>query len=584
MKTLSNKKLNNGITLIALVITIIVLLILAGVAISTLTGENGILTKVNDAKIESEKAEAREKIQLEMAASVDNTGKFDRDKAIENLEKNLGLTVSRGAVTKNADGTLTVKLNGYEFKVYENGKVDKGTAIGEDNKQEDNNLPETEEVGAWTKLNKVSKTGGFDSSKGVNAPKLGSELTAVTLTTDVSDYTTNGTWYNYEAQTGTTESGGTSKWANAVTTDTDGSITGYYVWIPRYAYKITKGYHGAGLTYTDNRTTEAGTIEVKFLKGTTNEFADGTGTAETNPANITYTDGVQDQWLVHPAFLSDASIGGGFGSKSGSNDGITGIWVAKFEISAVIDEADKSSRQIGEISTEQQIKLRVLPGVQSSSIKNIGTMYEFAYNMNRTSDSHMLKNSEWGAVAYLAHSKYGRNGTEIAINNTYYEGEGPRGDTYTGGSNTETGYLSNGIQSTTGNAYGIYDINGGKGEYVAAYVNNGNSNLTNYGGTLYTTTDMKYKNVYTKSSSGDIADNYSLSENIKGDAVYETSNIGNSNSSWHSDYSSFPYSDYPFFGRGGYGYNGSDAGTFFFDYSNGYADLSISFRSCLVVG
>ena len=44
------KKFQNGITLIALVITIIVLLILAGVSIATLTGENGILTRANDAK------------------------------------------------------------------------------------------------------------------------------------------------------------------------------------------------------------------------------------------------------------------------------------------------------------------------------------------------------------------------------------------------------------------------------------------------------------------------------------------------------------------------------------------------------
>ena len=43
-------KTNKGITLIALVITIIVLLILAGVTIATLTGDNGILTKAQNAK------------------------------------------------------------------------------------------------------------------------------------------------------------------------------------------------------------------------------------------------------------------------------------------------------------------------------------------------------------------------------------------------------------------------------------------------------------------------------------------------------------------------------------------------------
>ena len=58
-----NKK-NNGITLIALVITIIVLLILAGVSIATLTGENGILTRANESKTQTEIGEEEEAIRL----------------------------------------------------------------------------------------------------------------------------------------------------------------------------------------------------------------------------------------------------------------------------------------------------------------------------------------------------------------------------------------------------------------------------------------------------------------------------------------------------------------------------------------
>ena len=54
------KRQENGITLIALVITIIVLLILAGVAIATLTGDNSIIKKANDAKVENEKAEIKD--------------------------------------------------------------------------------------------------------------------------------------------------------------------------------------------------------------------------------------------------------------------------------------------------------------------------------------------------------------------------------------------------------------------------------------------------------------------------------------------------------------------------------------------
>ena len=53
-------KENKGITLIALVITIIVLLILAGVSIAMLTGENGILTQANKAKVETRGAAVQE--------------------------------------------------------------------------------------------------------------------------------------------------------------------------------------------------------------------------------------------------------------------------------------------------------------------------------------------------------------------------------------------------------------------------------------------------------------------------------------------------------------------------------------------
>lgn len=61
-------KENKGITLIALVITIIVLLILAGVSIAMLTGNNGILTKANTSQSATNNAEAKEKIDMELNA------------------------------------------------------------------------------------------------------------------------------------------------------------------------------------------------------------------------------------------------------------------------------------------------------------------------------------------------------------------------------------------------------------------------------------------------------------------------------------------------------------------------------------
>jgi type II secretory pathway pseudopilin PulG len=61
-------KKQNGITLIALVITIIVLLILAGITIAMLTGENGLLTKANSAKVTDLEAKATEQLRLAVAA------------------------------------------------------------------------------------------------------------------------------------------------------------------------------------------------------------------------------------------------------------------------------------------------------------------------------------------------------------------------------------------------------------------------------------------------------------------------------------------------------------------------------------
>ena len=79
----------------------------------------------------------------------------------------------------------------------------------------------------------------------------------------------------------------------------------------------------------------------------------------------------------------------------------------------------------------------------------------------------MMKNDEWGAVAYLSKSKYGKQNEEVDINSdsSYYTGGG-----------SGNAYVTNVGQSTTGTVHGVYDMSGGAWEYVAAYVNNGNSN------------------------------------------------------------------------------------------------------------
>ena len=90
MESISKFKKNlgsRGITLIALVITIIVLLILAGISIVTLIGDNGILTKANDAETDTTRAKAEEEIKLAVMASRNKDGKFDVDIFKEEIKK-----------------------------------------------------------------------------------------------------------------------------------------------------------------------------------------------------------------------------------------------------------------------------------------------------------------------------------------------------------------------------------------------------------------------------------------------------------------------------------------------------------------
>ena len=198
----------------------------------------------------------------------------------------------------------------------------------------------------------------------------------------------------------------------------------------------------------------------------------------------------------------------------------------------------------------------------------------------------MMKNDEWGAVAYLSKSKYGKQNEEVWINNSGSYITGSAGNSASAGRNTGTtnDYTSTqGVKaSTTGTVYGVYDMSGGAWEYVAGYVNNGHGNLTSYGSSLVNG-DAKTKNVYSKASSDNNTNNYNANSGKYGDAVYETSANGNSsNSSWYGDYSLFPYTRYPFFGRGGCYNDGTDAGVFYFSYYGGNSNRYNSFRPVLV--
>ena len=113
-----------GITLIALVITIIVLLILAGVSIAMLTGENGILNQAQEAKEQTEYKSAEEKVKLAIMGARANDGQI----TVAELKTEVGY--QGGSVTGDTF-PVEVQMDGHTFTVDANGVIsDKGTGGG----------------------------------------------------------------------------------------------------------------------------------------------------------------------------------------------------------------------------------------------------------------------------------------------------------------------------------------------------------------------------------------------------------------------------------------------------------------------
>ena len=375
----------------------------------------------------------------------------------------------------------------------------------------------------------------------------------------------------------------TNNWANAITAD--GSM---WVWIPRYAYKITY-YTDSNYTTTTINKTQYGKIDVAFVKyeNGQNMFLNSTDSGEIT-SDPTEVGAGTEKWLVHPAFINDSS--NNF-ANGGWDRELSGIWVGKFEATGT-----KTKDSDGNVT---EATISVMPGVSALRDMKIKDQFKYAklatFGESVSAEnlgSHMAKNSEWGATVYLAYSKYGTNGYDVGKNSS--------DNCYTGGTNTQTNiYSTNYGQSTTNNPYGVYDLRGGSYEYVASYVNYGSSDsyLSIYGGTtsgeLYGSSDeqstsTKYKTVYTASGTSE-SDSYNLlvtgNTTKKGDAVYETSTNYQNSTSWNngtgnSADSYFPHVTHSFFIRGGDS-SYQHTGMFSFGNNAGHSFNVYSFRLIL---
>ena len=552
-------KYNSGITLIALIITIIILLILAGVTINFVLSENGILNK---SKYASEK--------YTNAQTEENAGLDDVENRINNII--------------NGGGS---------------------SSIGD----------------TW------------DDAKGVNTPKLSEGLIPVTINADgtVTELKSEeqlANWYNYKNK----------EWANAITKDKNGNITGYFVWIPRYEYKITYYTTEYKVGVSDD-VTLYGDIDVKFI-----------------PTNQTSKDVEYDH--IHPAFENGGASGKNNNFMNGEwKEEIPGFWVAKFpagyqkntitdnggtlstDLSNESDslvfsdenysnvEASYTTVAVGSININTKMSLPVFkPLTYAYNCICIGDSFTLAkqvtkatesksfYGLNNNVDSHMLKNSEWSAVAYLAYSQYGRNGIEPNINNYYTSTNAPYRTPVTGvyANKTNAGKEQTlgkpwyeetigMLGSSTGNKTGVYDLNGCVYEQIAGYISNGNDVLNSYKGNSnwvittpnengYETLSTEYATVYPYNNTSDTnANNWTRYKELKseiygyGNAILETSIKGDTSSgSWNRDNSFFPSNSFPFSTHNNSYSGSSSAGLFAFGAYKGSQSYAQSFRIVLI--
>ena len=424
-------------------------------------------------------------------------------------------------------------------------------------------------------------SGNLDKS-GANEPVLDSgmipvyydETSETWKKADQSNESKDYKWYDYNnkmwANSVTVSSTNRSKYLSAsVGTEIPmNDILTMEVWIPRYKYKVWN-YNADGTKSSNEQQ-----IEITFENGTntTGEIScqdaisgtdgDPSETCKLKSTNATCTDATcNGKTYTHPAFT--------FGDKE-----IKGFWIGKFEltgtISSITTKPNLSSLRNQSVSSFE---------TNIMNMKNSGNSYEIA----TTTDTHMIKNSEWGAIAYLSHSKYGTctDGTckEIGVNNNsnYITGCGAAAGSSSSATcnayNTATGMLA----STTGNIYGVYDMSGGAPEYtmgnivspdgttmMSGYDTTSNSgytgklydsgNYTAYTGVAYPNT--KYYDKYSFSTSSSSRIRSKLGDGIK--EVYKGSK------GWYSDDSGLANSISHWFKRGGYYYSfvGANAGAF----------------------
>ena len=420
-----------------------------------------------------------------------------------------------------------------------------------------------------------------------------------------ADLTSQGNWYNYQAK----------QWANAVavksavranyqsaaagTVIPESDVLAYYTYIPRYQYQVCRPNASDALTLTAGQCQDGSGADVLSTASPYNFNIKFQTASQTTAFNGTTIGG----WATHPAFT--------FGSAQ-----LNGIWVGKYQTSTSSEAnvASEAASAAAVASGDVTIKPNQW-GLSNQTISNqFATAQSFTDTTKATyqgltastTDSRMMTNSSWGAVAYLTTSLYGQGAANpVSINNCYAADYGDyNARTGWGGGSASAGGTANCAvgtndtgayqttqgqgASTTGNTSGIYDMVGGNWQYVMAHLTNdtGIAGYSDYSG-FSSLPASKYFDAYSTTTFTAAADYYQGNyqhcawATCGGQAFFETTSVSPVTSydqSWLGQDSGSVDPLYPWVIRGGNSVNGSYAGLFYANTNDGSAWSYVGFR------
>ena len=440
-------------------------------------------------------------------------------------------------------------------------------------------------------------------------------------------------WYNYTKK----------QWANALTVsksslqsfrdkqtgvdsnaaiqvDNNTNILGWWVYIPRYSYKVLRKEMGDHYAEEQN-------FEIVFE--TNKDMTKEPAVCNSSNSNQYYQDCIKNQygdagiaysgnneslknktvWATHPAFTWQYTSEANGLTKTVERNG---FWVGKFETTGTTSNPTVKPNQqsnVGNSRMDVDGFYDMAKSVGKEDAYNVGTGYTLysqpaqnGHNLLSTS-SHMMKNSEWGAVAYLSASKYGAGAGNVKVNMAQhkYDWQGINYDA--DGDDAEAGvtgcgpYDANGyggtyydstllnkttiesttacsksvpdrswtgsigqLASTTNNVYGVYDMAGGASDRVAALYTGANDNLLSddVSWSFKVAPTVPYIDSYSSDDGFEYDSRPCTWETCGGHALYETERYVGTDGAWFDTLSHFGMvSNYHWVKRGGSTYNGS---------------------------